>query len=198
MRLKNIIYVFEIVTWSNSTHGYTLSSFQRQNDSFYVILKRTYSFHRDSNPWSVDYEANSLPLSYLTCWWMSIKVAYIKSQIVYKSINCTQLSQNDKLWTIWNKMLHKNSSNINISYHRCLFHKHVTRMLQQEGILSILKRIFFRHKMCWDFVTSCYYHLLLQIDEVTKFVMLINNHIPLCMSWCYTYKNHLDRFSGCL
>ncbi len=29
--------------------------------------KRKYSFRRDSNPRSMDYEANSLPLSYLTC-----------------------------------------------------------------------------------------------------------------------------------
>ncbi len=64
--------------------GYKMNSFRRKNDSFYVIPKRKYSFRRDSNPRSMNYEANSLPLIYLTCWWMFIKVD-IKSQIVYKS-----------------------------------------------------------------------------------------------------------------
>ncbi len=30
--------------------GYKMSSFRKKNDAFYVILKRKYSFHRDSNP----------------------------------------------------------------------------------------------------------------------------------------------------
>ncbi len=35
------------------------------------------SFCRDSNPRSsMGCEANDLPLSYLTCWWMGIKIAY--------------------------------------------------------------------------------------------------------------------------
>ena len=43
--------------------------FSEEKDSFYMILKRKYmySFRWDSNPRSMDYEANSLPLSYLTC-----------------------------------------------------------------------------------------------------------------------------------
>ena len=120
-----------------------MSSFRRKKDSFYVIMKRKYSIHRDLNPRSMDlYGAKSLPLSYLTCWWMGIKLAYqvkinsvytivTKLQIVHnfeqmlckkaatltfisyhRSIQCTQLSQNCKLCTISNKMLCKNSSNI--------------------------------------------------------------------------------------
>ena len=52
-----------------------------KKDSFYVILKRKYSFRQDSNPRSMGCEANDLPLSYLTCWWMGIKIAYIKDKI---------------------------------------------------------------------------------------------------------------------
>ncbi len=47
--------------------------------------------------------------------------------------------------TLSNKTLCKNISNINISFHTCLFDKNVPRMLQQEGILSVL--IFSRWKM---------------------------------------------------
>ncbi len=57
-----------------------------QNEQFWeekgFILRDTekeYSFRRDSNPRSTDYEANALPLSYLTRWRMGIKVAYISS-----------------------------------------------------------------------------------------------------------------------
>ncbi len=60
--------------------------FGGKKDSFYAILKRKYSFRRDSNPRSINYEANSLPLSYLTCWWMGIEVAY-------KSQNCLFTNQ---------------------------------------------------------------------------------------------------------
>ena len=59
-------------------------------DSFYVILKRKYSFRRDSNPRSIGCGANDLPLSYLTCWWMSIKVAHIKYKII---LCCLQINQ---------------------------------------------------------------------------------------------------------
>ena len=41
--------------------------FSEEKDSFYAILKRKYSFRRDSNPRSMGCEANDLPLSYLTC-----------------------------------------------------------------------------------------------------------------------------------
>ena len=53
-----------------------------EKDSFYVILKRKDSFCQHSNPRLMDYEANPLPLSYLTCsWWMDMNLAYIKHQI---------------------------------------------------------------------------------------------------------------------
>ncbi len=73
---------------SNTRQGYKISSFWRKKDSFYVILKRKYSFRRDSNPRSMGCEETDLPLSYLTCWWMGIKIAYIK----YKS-RCLQINQ---------------------------------------------------------------------------------------------------------
>ena len=44
----------------------------------------------------MDYEVNSLPLSYPICWWMGIKVAYIKSQIV-----CLQINQVYAIVTKW-------------------------------------------------------------------------------------------------
>ena len=69
-----------------------------------------------------------------------------------------------KLWTISKKMLCKNSSNINVSYHRCLFDKYVTRMLQQEGILNVLKKIFFRQKMNWNIERPCYYYWKLEVE----------------------------------
>ena len=47
-----------------------LNSFRRKKDSFYVIPKIKYSFCRNSNPRSMNYEANSLPLGYLTCCWI--------------------------------------------------------------------------------------------------------------------------------
>ncbi len=59
---------------------YKMNSFRGKMDSFYVILKRKYSFRRDSNPQSMDYEANSLPLSFLTSWWMGVKVEYYQVQ----------------------------------------------------------------------------------------------------------------------
>ena len=81
---------------------------------------------------------------------------------------------------MWNKMLCKNSSNINIGFHRCGFDKNVTRMLQQEGILTVLKKKI-RRKMSWNFVTSHYYW------KSMKLVASINSHIS-CMSWYYTCK----------
>ena len=93
---------------------------------------------RTFDPWISE---NSLPLSYLTCWWIDIKVAYIKYQILcLQIIKCMHLLQNDKLWTISNKMLYQNSNNINISYHRCLSDKKMRRNLQQEVILCVLKK----------------------------------------------------------
>ena len=61
-----------------------------------IKVKRKYSFRRDLNPRSMDYRANSLPLSYLTYWWMGIKVAYIKYQIV-----CLQINQVYTIVTKW-------------------------------------------------------------------------------------------------
>ncbi len=43
--------------------------FSEEKDSFYVLLKRKYSFRQDSNPRSMGCEANDLPQSYLTCWY---------------------------------------------------------------------------------------------------------------------------------
>ncbi len=59
---------------------------------------------------------------------------------------------NDKLWTI--EMLCKNISNINISFHTCLFDKNVPRMLQQEGILSVLF-FFFYSRVKWVQILWC-------------------------------------------
>ena len=84
----------------------------------------------------------------------------------HKMRNCEQFRT--KCWC-------KNSSNIASTL--CLFDKNVTRMLQQEGILSVLKYLFF----VWNFVTSGYYYW-----KSTKLVVSINSHILLCMSWCHT------------
>ena len=68
---------------------------------------------------------------------MDIKVAYIKYEIC-----CLQINQVYAIVTIVNNFERnagKNSSNINISFYTCLFDKNVPVMLQQEGILSVLK-----------------------------------------------------------
>ena len=58
---------------SSSSFPEVMSSFRRKKDSFYMyaIEKRKYSFRRDSNLDLIpmDYEAHSLPLSYLTYEW---------------------------------------------------------------------------------------------------------------------------------
>ena len=112
--------------------------FRRKKDSLYAILKRKYNFSGDSKPRSMEYEANPVPLSYLTCCWMGIKVAYIRSQIVCLQINQVYaiVTKWQIMWIISNKMLWKNRSNIYTSFHICLFGKNMTRKLQQEGILS--------------------------------------------------------------
>ncbi len=53
--------------------------FWRKKDSFSAILKREYSFRRDSNPRSMDYEANSLYTTELSDLLMNghNKIAYI-------------------------------------------------------------------------------------------------------------------------
>ena len=67
--------------------GYKMNSLRRKRIRSTWYLKRRYSFRRDSNHRSMDNEANSLPLSYLICWWMGTKVAYIRSRIVCLQIN---------------------------------------------------------------------------------------------------------------
>ncbi len=57
-------------------------------------------------------------------------------------------------------MLYKNSSN---SFHICLFDKYVTRKLQQEEILSVLKKFFFLSENELKFCDVRL--LLLEIDE---------------------------------
>ena len=154
-----------------------MNSFRRNKDSFYVILNRKYSFRRYSNPRSMDYEAHSLPLSYLTCWWIGIKVAYIKSQIICLQIN--EVYAIVTKWQIANNLEHNAvQKKSNISFHRCLFDKNETRKLQQEGIVSVFNKIFFRRIMNWNFVTSGYYYW-----KSTKLFASINIHIPLCIFW---------------
>ena len=62
-------------------YGYKMSSFWRKKDSFYVILKRKYSFGQDSNPRSMDNGANSTTTLSDLLMNGHIKVAYIKCQI---------------------------------------------------------------------------------------------------------------------
>ena len=131
----------------------------------------------DSNPQYMDYETNSLSLSYLTFWWMGIKVAYIESQICLftnqSSIrNCLKMANCEH--AISNKMLCKNSSNINISFHRCFFDTNVTRKLQQQRILSVL--IPPGRKMSWNYW------------KLTKLLVSINSHILLYVLVLYMWK----------
>ena len=148
------------------------------------MLKRKYTFRRDSNPRSVDYEANSLPLSCLTRWWTGIKVAYInfKSQIVGLQNN-TPLSK----MTIVNNFeqngrLCKKSSNIyvtTLASTECLYDKNVTKTSQQEFW------VFFFSENGLKF---CDVRLLLLNWKETKLIVSINSRILLCLCWGYTYE----------
>ncbi len=62
-----------------------------------------------------------------------------------------------------------------ISIELCSLDLFYCAMLQQEGILSVLKNYFFRRKMSWNFVTSCYYYW-----KLTKLVVSINSYILSC------------------
>ncbi len=103
-----------------------------------MILKKKYSFRRDSNLRSMHY-GRAL---YRYAIWIDDEVAYIRCQIPCLQVNQVYAIIVTK-WQVVNnfeQMLCKNSSNINISFHWRVFDKNVTRMLQQEGILSILKK----------------------------------------------------------
>ena len=76
-----------------------------------------YSFHLDSNPPSMDYGAYSLPLRYLT-------------RNCHKMTNCEQIRT---------KCCVKIAATLALGVFSCLFDKNVTRMLQKEEILSVLK-----------------------------------------------------------
>ena len=59
------------------------------------------------------------------------------------------MSQDDKFWTVSNKILCGNRINLKKTYHMYIFDKSASRMLQQEGILNVLKT-FFSWKMSWN------------------------------------------------
>ncbi len=88
-----------------------MNSFRRKKYSFYVILKRKYSFHRDSNPRSMDYEANSLPLSYLTRWWWGLIGAYYSRNTLWESASARQIELSSKTWF---------ELNLSISFKECI------------------------------------------------------------------------------
>ena len=99
---------------SNLIRKYIALSFLKRRFLFWVMPLSKCSFRRDSNPWSMDYWANSLPPSYLTCWWIGIKSSVYQvpnTLFTNRSSTSTQLSQNGKLWTISNK-----NSSINSNY----------------------------------------------------------------------------------
>ena len=65
--------------------------------TFYVILKRRYSFCWDLNPRFMDYTRRTLYRWTFWLWiWMGLKVAYIKYQIV-----CLQINQVYTIVTKW-------------------------------------------------------------------------------------------------
>ncbi len=67
-----------------------------------------------------------------------------------------------------------------------LFDKNVTRMLQQEGILGVLKN---RPKMCCNFLTSCYYYC----KSTKACCTIIATFFRVCRGVIHV-KNHLDRW----
>ena len=99
----------------------------------------------------MDYRANVFQVPNTLC----------TKYIVYQSIKCTQLSQNDKLLTISNKILCKIAATLATT--DIFLIKNVTRMLQQEGILSALKQQQNLLKMSWNFFDVML--LLLKTDE---------------------------------
>ena len=86
-----------------------MTSFRRKKDSLCVMMKRKYSFLLNLNPRSMNYEANSPLLSYLTCWWMGIKLVY-KSSVrnCQKMTNCVQFRTKIFFIKIWQKSVLKN------------------------------------------------------------------------------------------
>ncbi len=102
------------------------------------------------------YGARSQPLSYLTCWWIIIKLYQIPiSLFTFQSSvrACSQMT---------------NSSRMDIRYHRHPFDKGVKRMLPQEGNLSILK-IFFVRK--W-------------VETLGLHVLLFKINKKITAAWC--------------
>ena len=103
------------------------------------------------------------------------KSSVYQVQLVYKSIKCTQLSQNDKLWTISNKCFANIAANINISFHRFLFDKNVTTMGKNpecsKNILFVRKWV----KILWRHTSGYYYW------KSMKLVASINSHILVCI-----------------
>ena len=138
---------------------YVLQTLRVQNEEFseekgFIIRdaeKEVCTFRRNSNPRSMDFEANSLPLSYPTCWWMGIKEAYIKSQIICLEINQVYAFVTKwQNWTKWNK--------INISFRRCLFDKKCGKKVTKKGGSWVFWKIFFSSE---NELTFCDVRLLL-------------------------------------
>ena len=67
---------------------------------------------------------------------MGIKVAYIKSQMV-----CLQINQVYAIFTKLQIVNNKIAATLTLASTECLFDKNVTRKLQQERILSVLKKL---------------------------------------------------------
>ncbi len=143
---------------------------------------------RTLDPW-ITGRTLYLPPSYLTCWWMGIKLADIKYQILCLQINQVyaivaelQIVNNS------NTILCKNSSNINISsYHRCLFDK---KMWQECCNRSKCSKIY--KEMSWSSVTSCFYYW-----KSTKLFVSIGTFFCVCLGVIHV-KNHLHLVSNCL
>ena len=125
---------------------YKMNSFERKNDSFIVRDTEKEVGLQFPTGFKPSIHGLPLPLIYLTCWWMAIKVVYQEPNAL-KFTNQSRVyvfSKINQFWTISKAMLCKNSSNTTISYRRCLFD--LIKMWQECNIRReswVLKNIFF-------------------------------------------------------
>ena len=99
---------------------------------------------------------------------MGIKVAYIKYKSCFKSVRYKQLSQNDELWTISNKMLCKTAATLTLGSTYVFLIK-CAKNVTTGGNPECSKKMFFSSENELNVVTSGYYYWI-----STKIIVPIN------------------------
>ena len=165
-------------------------SFRRKKDSFYVILKKKYSFRRDSNPpiHRLRGEPSTTGLSDLLMNGHKISIISSTKCFVYKSIKYTQLSENANCEQFWIRIKFKFKKNKSVKLAAMLTLGSTDVFLIKKkdtsgGNPGCSKKNYFPLKMSQNFLTWFYYYL-----KSTKHVESINGYILLCMCLWHTYE----------